>query len=93
MTTIVPHELPEYRCIKTVRAAKITAVKPDGTEGAWLEFSDDQRVWVDREFILKHDPKAGGWFVVYKDGYCSWSPGNAFEEGYVPADESDRPQE
>lgn len=27
----------------------------------------------------------GGYFVVYDDGYTSWSPAKAFEDGYTPA--------
>jgi len=32
----------------------------------------------------KHQPKVGGYYVRYKDGYESYSPAEAFEEGYVP---------
>lgn len=35
------------------------------------------------EYMQKHQPRAGGYFVVYKDGYESWSPAEAFEEGYT----------
>jgi hypothetical protein len=28
-------------------------------------------------------PQPGGYFVVYKDGYKSFSPAKAFEEGYT----------
>jgi hypothetical protein len=48
---------------------------------------------VSREFVQKHMPRAidliqkhtyvGGYFVVYKDGYESFSPAQAFEEGYT----------
>ena len=31
----------------------------------------------------RHKPKAGGYYVVYDDGYKSYSPAKAFEEGYV----------
>ena len=30
----------------------------------------------------KHKPHAGGYYVVYDDGYKSFSPAKAFEEGY-----------
>jgi hypothetical protein len=33
-------------------------------------------------FIQKHNPQPGGYFVVYADGYQSYSPAKAFEEGY-----------
>src|ERR1700722_5779553 len=37
---------------------------------------------VDGEYLRKHNPQVGGYFVVYKDGYQSFSPAAAFEEGY-----------
>lgn len=38
---------------------------------------------VDATFMAKHKPEIGGYFVVYKDGYKSYSPAKAFEEGYT----------
>lgn len=38
---------------------------------------------VSSEFMRKHNPEAGGYFVVYQDGYRSFSPAAAFEEGYT----------
>ena len=40
---------------------------------------------VDAVYVSKHDPKAGGYYVVYADGYKSWSPAEAFEGGYSRA--------
>lgn len=37
---------------------------------------------VECEYQLKHNAEAGGYYVVYKDGYKSYSPAKAFEEGY-----------
>lgn len=37
---------------------------------------------VDGKFIEKHSPTAGGYYVVYEDGYKSFSPAEAFESGY-----------
>lgn len=45
---------------------------------------------VSRDFIAKHEPKAGGYFVTYKDGYISYSPAKAFEEGYARLYATDR---
>lgn len=41
------------------------------------------RFRVDDEYASKHDPKPGGYFVVYDDGYKSYSPCKAFEDGYT----------
>jgi hypothetical protein len=38
---------------------------------------------VSEEFVKRHNPQAGGYFVQYKDGYTSFSPAAAFEEGYT----------
>lgn len=32
--------------------------------------------------IGKHGPQVGGYYVVYADGYISYSPAAAFEDGY-----------
>lgn len=39
--------------------------------------------FVDAEFLAKHKPEVGGYFVQYDDGYKSFSPAKAFEEGYT----------
>ena len=41
---------------------------------------------VDRVWMRKHEPQVGGYFVVYKDGYCSFSPAEPFESGYTPVE-------
>jgi hypothetical protein len=38
---------------------------------------------VSAEYLTKHKPQVGGYFVVYADGYESYSPAQAFEEGYT----------
>ena len=38
---------------------------------------------VSQDFMRKHEPQVGGYYVVYDDGYKSFSPAQAFEEGYT----------
>jgi hypothetical protein len=38
---------------------------------------------VSDEYLLKHKPEVGGYYVQYDDGYKSFSPAKAFEEGYT----------
>lgn len=38
---------------------------------------------VDRAYLNTHKPEVGGYYVVYRDGYQSFSPAKAFEEGYT----------
>jgi hypothetical protein len=84
-------EMPKYRSHKTVWALKIKAVadptKPgDETDGSRvLTFEDPgyAPMRVAHAYVRKHDPKAGGYFVAYEDGYLSFSPADAFETGYT----------
>ena len=80
--------MPKYRCHKVVHALKIQSVgdPPTLRDGSrMLRFVDEQFAprWVPAAYVLKHTPHAGGYFVVYDDGYESWSPGDAFEAGYT----------
>lgn len=91
-------ELPQYQCHKKVRALKIKEVK-QGTEfdivfdgdGYWeLVFEDARYLPMKvshRDYFARHHPYAGGYLVVYEDGYKSFSPANVFEDGYtlIPA--------
>ena len=38
---------------------------------------------VQKSYMDKHDPQVGGYYVVYDDGYKSFSPAKAFEDGYT----------
>lgn len=79
-------ELPSWRCHKIVQAAKITEVivrSADNTEITLL-LDGDIEVSISDE-LRKRLPAigaAGGYYVRYPDGYESWSPAKAFEEGY-----------
>lgn len=75
-------EMPQYQCHKRVRALKITSIEPDAN-GADL-YSDGILIRVDAEFMRVHPAlDVGGYYVVYADGYKSYSPAKAFEEGYT----------
>lgn len=37
---------------------------------------------VPADYVAKHNPQADGYFVQYEDGYKSYSPAQAFENGY-----------
>lgn len=83
--------MPRYRCHKEVWALKIKEVLDPTQAGSE---SDGSRIIVPSEarftplkvnhdFVRKHNPEPGGYYVVYKDGYASFSPAEAFEEGYT----------
>lgn len=83
---LVAVEMPRYRAHKEVWALRIVAVQPaDGA--AILHFENPYApLRVSKEYVKRHDPKADGYYVRYKDGYESWSPAKAFEEGYTLVD-------
>jgi hypothetical protein len=82
-------EMPRYQCHKKVWALKIKEVETtdrtkDGKYNCYLAFEDGRyaSIAIGQEYHEKHAPKAGGYLVVYEDGYRSFSPADAFEAGY-----------
>lgn len=86
MIEIDPHgrNLPKYRCHKDVWAVKIASIAYD-LDSALITPADPSypAFRMSGEWIGKHNPQVGGYFVVYEDGYRSYSPAKAFEEGYT----------
>ena len=88
-------EMPKYKSHKEVWALKIAEVKRDSdnaskegreTDGSAILVFEDSRyapIKVLHEYVRKHNPQPGGYYVRYKDGYESWSPADAFESGYT----------
>lgn len=87
----VEREMPQYQSHKKVWALKIAGLRHTGTpdqesDGSmWMDPEDDGYgpVKLDAAFMRKHEPKVGGYYVVYQDGYKSFSPADAFEGGYT----------
>lgn len=79
-------ELPRYRCHKEVWALKIGGLDFLTSSLGLRIVPEDKRYApfdVDAEYVTKHQPRVGGYYVVYKDGYKSFSPAEAFEDGYT----------
>lgn len=79
-------EMPRYQCHKKVWALKIESVSwSNGGDNLRLTFEDEGYAPLDLEedYFRKHHPVAGGYYVVYEDGYNSFSPAKAFEDGYT----------
>jgi hypothetical protein len=79
-------ELPKYKSHKIVRALSIEAIEVHQDKSATIAPSltayapfKTQPGWADR---FKGDENDKGYYVVYDDGYASWSPTKAFEDGY-----------
>ncbi len=77
---------PKYSCHKTVEAFQIAGIATDDQPGHLLLTGtpDLPDVRVTPEWMAKHQPQEGGYFVQYADGYQSYSPAHAFETGYTP---------
>jgi len=93
----VMREMPRYECHKQVWALKIKAIVRDSdkareeqreTDGSAMITPEENGYApfkVDAAYMHKHKPEVGGYYVVYADGYKSFSPTKAFEDGYSPA--------
>lgn len=87
--------LPRYRSHKEVQAVKIGAINYDidlaraenrDTDGSAVIVPVEPGtppIRVDAKYVRKHEPKVGGYYVRYRDGYESWSPASEFEDGYT----------
>lgn len=95
MDDVNQREMPRYKCHKQVWALKIAAIafdhdnaraadrETDGTATITPEEVGYAPFVVDAEYVQKHKPKVGGYYIVYRDGYKSWSPASEFEDGYA----------
>jgi len=88
--------MPRYQCHKKVWALKIAQITPkpnpdtsgqsaSASYGAFITPADKgfAPIEVTAEYVIKHKPEVGGYYVVYDDGYTSYSPAAAFESGYT----------
>lgn len=62
-------------------------IAKQGLDGYILCFAGGVRMPVTPEWVSKHAPAVGGYFVMYQDGYTSYSPAAAFEAGYTRVDD------
>lgn len=78
-------EMPKYRCHKEVWALRVGAVMRLANGGAVMTPLDEgySDIEVSADFMARHNPVPGDYYVVYADGYRSISPAGAFEEGYA----------
>ena len=92
-------EMPRYKCHKVVHALKIGKLdqtpEPDhGDPSAPVETRDGLTItpsdkgyapfFVGAEWCKRYDGGNDlGYYVVYEDGFASWSPTKAFEDGYA----------
>lgn len=78
-------EMPKYRCHKVVRAMQIAEVLRRQNVHSCVVIPSDETlapISISGDWVHRHKPEPGGYYVVYEDGYASYSPATAFEEGY-----------
>jgi hypothetical protein len=86
----VERQLPQYQSHKKVWALKIKKLyhneSPEQESYGLLMMVPEEDgfapIALDDEFVRKHSPKVGGYWVQYEGGYTSFSPADAFEGGY-----------
>ncbi len=81
-------EMPRYQSHKEVLALKIKSINEGVSNDKFAELVFEESgyapLYVSADWFYSRKPQEGGYYVVYKDGYSSFSPAKAFDEGYVP---------
>src|SRR5262245_30828898 len=89
MSNLPGIEMPRYQCHKQVWALKIAAIEFEADGSAEIAPAESgygtvlTRPGFRSRFHGDIYSSDLGYYVVYKDGYQSWSPTDAFEEGYT----------
>ena len=87
--------LARWQSHKIVRGGQITMVdlvgRKDGPQNTYFiqvtdKNGDTLDIDIPVEVFARGVPSAGDFLVAYEDGYLSWSPAKAFEEGYTRID-------
>ena len=79
--------LPKWKCHKTVHADKIVSITYDRAGMRW-HLQGGGVINVGPHLVARGSPKTGDFYVRYSDNYESWSPRDAFEEGYARIEET-----
>lgn len=83
---------PRYKCHKVVNAFKIARIsegllsESEGSHPVWFLWPTDDNldpVQVSAAWMAKNKVVPNGYLVIYADGYQSFSPEKAFEDGYA----------
>lgn len=78
-TVMTECKVPTYQCHKKVRALRI-----EKRAGLSFRFEGiDHPVEVSMDLLGRFVPEAGDYLVIYSDEYVSFSPRQAFEDGYT----------
>ena len=77
-------QLAEWKCHKVVNAGKIMFLSTNPRIAVIVEDRDGEpcNVIMPEGWSARGMPGIGDYIVVYENGYKSWSPAKAFEDGY-----------
>lgn len=84
--------LPFYTCHKRVQAVKISYIRNHKLHEEWKDVQTSMTLVpveelrpfeISKEYVRRHNPQPGGYYVRYEDGYESYSPAEPFESGYI----------
>jgi hypothetical protein len=87
-------KMPRYKCHKEVFALKVMQIEEIISNDNYnnsctiIPEAPYEKFTVDGDYRNKHNPVVGGYYVLYDDGYESFSPQKAFEDGYTLIPES-----
>ena len=88
--------MPKYKCHNVVQALEIQSVDliEDADAGAVIMPADEgyPSFQVSFDYVVKHDPQPGGYYVLYDAGYESYSPKEPFEAGYTLIEPESSPE-
>lgn len=81
-------EMPKYQSHKQVWALPIAAIERDADGSAKIAPAERRYGTIQTKpgYPWKGNEDDLGYYVVYADGYESWSPTKAFEDGYTLID-------
>lgn len=80
-------EMPKYKCHKEVWALKIKDLEQELESSGLVILTPVEEGYtpfkLTNDYVDKYRPVVGGYYVVYEDGYKSFSPAEPFEAGYT----------
>jgi hypothetical protein len=80
-------DLQKWKCHKVVEAFKITSISTwDDARESHLLTGGGESVIVPNSYFQRNPFPIGGYYVLYRDDYESWSPASEFEAGYTKFD-------
>lgn len=75
--------MKSFKCHKVVQAARIKSIETFEQSTVIHFFDPKDDMVVSPDWLAKVKPQPGGYVVNYEDGYTSYSPRKAFEDGYT----------